>query len=415
MPITRDKRLLLISHHNSYRIAPYIKAARNLGLEVTIASEGQHSLVSEVANGIHVNFTDPDSTLDIILNENRERPFAGVLGSDDQTVELAALCARSLSLPHNPPQAAQRSYRKDLARAQLALSGCHVPGHRLLDLSQPLESQIVGLPWPRVLKPLNMSASRGVIRADNETEFLAACDRLKPIIATASGDFEQHHLLIEDYIDGIEIAYEGFLHQGILNTITIFDKPDPLVGPYFEETIYATPTALDKELQQSIKAVIQKACEAYGLVTGAVHAECRIDAERKVWILEIASRTIGGDCARMLDNGKFGIEELAISLAIDEPLDVSTPEQARAVMMIPVREKGLLRRVEGLLEANRVEHIDNIDIIIREGHELIPLPEGNQYLGYIFASAETSELATAAIRKAYERLRFVTAPVFNIV
>jgi biotin carboxylase len=414
MPITKHKRLLLISHHNSYRIAPYIKAARNLGLEVVIASEGKHSLVSEVANGIHVDFAEPDSTLDTILNENRERPFAGILGSDDQTVELAALCARTLNLPHNPPQAAQCSYRKDLARAQLAQADCPVPFHHLLDLSKSLEKQMAGLPWPCVLKPVNMSASRGVIRTDNEAEFLAACDRLRAIVATASGEFEQQHLLIEEYIDGIEIAYEGYLHHGTLNTITIFDKPDPLIGPYFAETIYVTPTALDEELQQSIKAVIQKACDAYGLVTGAVHAECRIDAERQVWILEIASRTIGGDCARILDNGEFGIEELAISLAIDEPLDVSTPEQARAVMMIPVREKGLLRRVEGLLEASRVEHIDKIDIIIREGHELMPLPEGNQYLGYIFASAETSELATSAIREAYEQLCFITAPVFNI-
>ena len=415
MPKPLDKRLLLISHHNSYRIAPYIKAANNLGLEVTIASEGQHSLVSEVANGIHVNFDDPDSTLDIISEEHSNRPFAGILGSDDQTVELAAHAALSLRLPHNPPRAAQCSFRKDLARAQLALAGCPVPIHCLLDLTRPLDEQMAGLPWPCVLKPLNMSASRGVIRVDNETEFLTACDRLRPIIATASGGFEQQHLLIEDYIDGIEIAYEGFLHHGVLNTITIFDKPDPLVGPYFEETIYVTPTSLDDLLQQNIKSVIQQACDAYGLTTGAIHAECRIDAGRQVWILEIASRTIGGDCARILDNGQFGIEELAISLAIDQPLEFGLPDQARAVMMIPIRKKGLLRRVEGLLEANRVEHIDKVDIIIREGHELIPLPEGNQYLGYIFASAETAELATAAIREAYEQLEFITAPVFNIV
>lgn len=414
MPERHNKRLLLISHHNSYRIAPYIKAAKNLGLEVSIASEGQHSLVSEVANGIHVDFDDPDSTLEVLLKEDLINPFAGILGSDDQTVELAAQAAQVLNLPHNPPQAAQCSFRKDLARAQLALAGCPVPLHCLLDLTKPLIKQMAGLPWPCVLKPLNMSASRGVIRVNNEEEFLTACERLRPIVATALGEFEQQHLLIEDYIDGIEIAYEGYLHRGLLNTITIFDKPDPLVGPYFEETIYVTPTALDEDLQQTIKDVIQSACNAYGLTTGAVHAECRIDDESKVWILEIASRTIGGDCARTLDNDNFGIEELAISLAIDEPLEVSTPELARGVMMIPIRDKGLLRRVEGLLEANRVEHIDNIDIIIREGNELVPLPEGNQYLGYIFASAETPERATAAIREAYALLKFITAPVFKI-
>ena len=408
------KRLLLVSRHNSYRIAPYIKAARNLGLEVTIASEGQHSLVAEVANGMHINFDDPEDALNRILSENHDRPFAGILGSDDQTVELAAQAAKALNLPHNPPDAALCYHRKDLARAQLSLAGCPVPIHCLLDLNLPVECQLAGLPWPCVLKPLSMSASRGVIRVNNEEQFLVACDRLRPIVATATGEFEQTHLLIEEYIDGIEIAYEGFLHKGVLSTITIFDKPDPLVGPYFEETIYVTPSTLDIEQQNSIKDVVQKACMAYGLTTGAIHAECRIDRGSAIWILEIASRTSGGDCARILDNEMSGIEELAISLAIDQPVKVSRPEQARAVMMIPIRQKGLLRRVAGLPEAGRVNHIDKIDIIIREGHELVPLPEGNQYLGYIFASAETPERATAAIREAYALLEFVTAPVFKI-
>ena len=225
---------------------------------------------------------------------------------------------------------------------------------------------------------------------------------------------EQQHLLIEEYIDGIEIAYEGYLQHGELHTVTIFDKPDPLTGPFFEETIYVTPSRLSEALQQNIKQVLQAACRAYGLETGVIHAECRIDSHDKVWILEIASRTIGGDCARMLDNENFGIEELAISLAIDSPIDISMPELARGVMMIPIRKQGLLKRVEGMLQAKRVEHIDSIDVIIPQGHELVPLPEGNQYLGYIFASAETSEQVTEAIRKAHDKLDFITAPVFKI-
>ncbi len=410
----KDKQLLLISHHNSYRIAPYIKAAKNLGISVTIASQGKHSLVTEVASGIHINFDDTASALDEILKENHNTAFSGVLGSDDQTVELAASAAKALNLPHNPPQAARFSHRKDLARAELTLAGCPVPIHCLLDLTQNIEKQIAGLPWPCVLKPLNMSASRGVIRANNEDEFIAACERLRPILATTLGEFEQSHILVEEYIDGIEIAYEGFLHGAVLQTITIFDKPDPLVGPYFEETIYVTPSRLNDELQVSIKDVIQNACTAYGLITGAIHAECRIDENNNIWILEIASRTIGGDCGRILDNEQIGIEELAISLAIGQPVEFNMAEQARGVMMIPVKEKGLLKRVEGLLDANKEKHIDKIDIIIREGHELVPLPEGNQYLGYIFASADSPEQVTAAIREAYAKLRFITAPVFSI-
>ncbi len=410
----KDKQLLLICHHNSYRIAPYIKAAKNLGISVTIASQGKHSLVTEVASGIHINFDDTASALDEILKQNHNTAFSGVLGSDDQTVELAASAAKALNLPHNPPQAARFSHRKDLARAELTLAGCPVPIHCLLDLTQNIEKQIAGLPWPCVLKPLNMSASRGVIRANNEDEFIAACERLRPILATTLGEFEQSHILVEEYIDGIEIAYEGFLHDAVLQTITIFDKPDPLVGPYFEETIYVTPSRLNDELQVAIKDVIQNACTAYGLITGAIHAECRIDENNNIWILEIASRTIGGDCGRILDNEQIGIEELAISLAVGQPVEFNMTEQARGVMMIPVKEKGLLKRVEGLLDANKEKYIDKIDIIIREGHELVPLPEGNQYLGYIFASADSPEQVTAAIREAYAKLRFITAPVFNI-
>jgi len=414
MPPQTRKRLLLISHHNSYRIAPYIKAALTLGLDVTIASEGKHSLVTEVANGIHIDFSNVGSSIDKILTENITKPFSGILGSDDQTVQLAAYIAEALNLPHNPPTAALCSHRKDLARAQLALADCPVPLHCLIDLSLPLTMQIKDLPWPCVLKPLNMSASRGVIRANNEDEFITACERLRPILATAEGEFEQKHVLVEDYIDGIEIAYEGFLQNGELNTITIFDKPDPLVGPYFAETIYVTPSTLSEEIQTSIKSVIQKACSVYGLRTGAVHAECRIDNKNTIWILEIASRTIGGDCGRLLDNENFSVEELAISLAIDEVIETNLPEQARGVMMIPIKESGLLKRVEGLLLARKTAYIDKVDIMIREGHELVPLPEGNQYLGYIFASAESPDLVTSSIRKAYEHLKFVMTPIFKI-
>jgi len=434
-----NKRLLLISHHNSYRIAPYIKAAKNLSLEVSIASQGQHSLVTEVADGIHVDFEDIDGTLRKILNEHAHKPFAGVLGSDDQTVELAAMVAKALKLPHNSPQAAKYSQRKDLARAKLAQANCPVPMHCLLDFSLAIEEPIKeeqiknlpkenmpwenmlwenipwkNIPWPCVIKPLAMSASRGVIRADNKQQFLLACETLEPIIATSQDKFEQTHALIEAYIDGIEIAFEGYLHNGQLHTITIFDKPNPLVGPYFAETIYVSPTQLDKSIQQTLSNVLQKACAAYELSTGAIHAECRIDADNKVWILEIASRTIGGDCARMLDSEGFAIEELAISLAINEPIKVTVPKTARAVMMIPIKQKGLLKRVEGLLAARKVKHIDKVDIIIQQGHELIPLPEGNQYLGYIFASAQTSEMAVTAIRRAYEQLKFISTPIFDI-
>lgn len=414
--ITRQmkKRFLLISQPNSYRIAPYINAARSMGLEVLIASRGEHSLITEVHAGLHIDLDEQTAALDTILKEAAIKPFAGILGSDDSTVELAALAASQLKLPHNPPAAAQISRRKDLARAHLALAGCPVPLHCLIDLSQPLLKQIKGLPWPCVIKPLNMSASRGVIRANNEQEFIAACVRIKDIIADMGDEFEQNHVLVEDYIDGIEVAYEGLLQEGVLTTLALFDKPDPLQGPYFEETIYVTPSTLDTKTQNLIKQRVEQACQAYGLYTGPVHAELRID-DKDAWILEVASRTIGGDCGRTLDSGNgLSIEELTIALAMGNKIEPEPLQGSRGVMMIPVQQAGLLRRVEGQSAAAKVAHIESIDIIVREGHELIPLPEGNQYPGYIFARAETPEMVTRALREAHSKLNFVTAPVFKI-
>jgi len=397
-----------------------------MGLEVLIASRGEHSLVTEVHAGIHVNLEDIPAAVDRISKEARRQPFAGILGSDDSTVELAATIARQLQLPHNPPAAARISRRKDLARAHLALAGCPVPLHCLVDLSKPLDRQLNGLPFPCVIKPLAMSASRGVIRANNKTEFIEACNRIKNIIAESSDDFEKTHVLVEDYIDGIEVAYEGYLQEGLLNTIALFDKPDPLEGPYFEESIYITPSNLGDETQKKIKERVQQACAAYGLNTGPIHAELRID-KQDAWLLELASRTIGGNCARTLDShNEFNLEELTVSLAIGQNVEMKAPENNRGVMMIPIKQGGILRRVEGLSAASRTPCIDNISINVREGHELIPLPEGNQYAGYIFASAgdpcaddsgdnksgnKKYNQVLMALREAHAKLNFVTAPL----
>lgn len=413
------KRLLLISQPSSYRIAPYISAAQNRGLSVLVASRGEYSLISEVYQGLHIDFEAPDEALERILTEAQVQPFHGIIGTDDSTVELAANAARKLGLPHNPPQAARITRRKDLARDELALAGCPIPIHCLVDLSQALDPQMKGmrsknLHWPCVIKPLNMSASRGVIRVNNENEFIDACQRIKNIIAESSDEFERSHVLVEDYIDGIEVAFEGYLENEQLHTLAIFDKPDPLQGPYFQETIYVTPSRLDDSTQEKIKQRVQQTCAAIRLTTGPVHAELRID-ERDAWILEVASRTIGGDCARMLDNGDANsLEELTIALATDTSVNHEALDTSRGVMMIPVPRHGILRRVEGLLAAQKVAHIDKVDIIVHEGHELIPLPEGNQYAGYIFASAKTPEQVEAALREAHAKLNFVVAPMWKI-
>ncbi|MGB5396567.1 MAG: ATP-grasp domain-containing protein, partial [Gammaproteobacteria bacterium] len=257
------------------------------------------------------------------------------------------------------------------------------------------------------------SASRGVIRANNEAQFIAACERIRPIIAESDDEFERSRVLVEHYIDGIEVAFEGYLHEGKLTSLALFDKPDPLTGPYFEETIYVTPSQLSAEQQLKITRRVQQACNAYGLRTGPVHAELRLDAN-DAWILEVASRTIGGDCGRTLDNGiDFNLEALAISLATGKPCKTSKATESRGVMMIPVKQAGLLRRVEGLEAARRTPGVDSVDIIISDGHELIPLPEGNQYPGYIFARGATPAEVINALKSAHAHLNFIVAPVWR--
>lgn len=406
--------LLLITQPDSYRIAPYLNAARDMEIDVMIASRGKYSLVSEVHQGLHIDLDDLDGACAQILRSAQETPFCGVLGCDDSTVEIAAKVANKLGLPHNPPYSARLTRRKDLARAHLAKAGCPVPNHFLLNLEKPVQQQIPIKPWPCVIKPLNMSASRGVIRVNNTQEFLDACERIKTIIATANTVFETTHVLVEQYIDGIEVAFEGYLHNGELRTLALFDKPDPLVGPYFEETIYITPSNLDVATQKLVTKRVAQAASAYGLKTGPIHAELRINNE-DAWILEVACRSIGGDCARTLDNGNdFNLEQLIISLAIGNPVDPMLADEARGVMMIPIPQAGILKRVEGLSAARLVTNVEKVDIIAREGHELIPLPEGNQYPGYIFAKGSSSVDVVNALRSAHEHLNFVIAPVFKI-
>ncbi len=407
-------RVLLIAPHSSYRIAPFIKAARQLGADVLIASQGEHSLVSEVAAGLQIDLQQPEAALCLMIAAARQQPFAAVLGTDDSTVELACRVAAALGLPHNPPRAAHVTRRKDLARDELQRAGLPVPRHQCIDLTRALEPQCAQIDYPCVVKPLAMSASRGVIRANNYTELAAACARIGALIASAEDSEERTRVLVEQYIPGREVALEGMLHHGELRVLALFDKPDPLEGPYFEETYYITPSRLDSDTQALVRKRVAQACAAYGLVTGPVHAELRLHAG-EAWILEVAARTIGGQCARLLRFGTgHGLEEQVIAAALGQPLMPNADSGGAGVLMIPIPRAGILRRVEGLLAAQRVPYVEDIEISVREGYELVPLPEGASYLGFIFARAATPALAEQALREAYACLDIVVAPVWKV-
>lgn len=408
-------RLLLIAPPNSYRTVAYVDAARRCGVQVLIASEGKFSLVSEVAGGLHTDLSDP-AALDVLLAENLQRPFCGVVATDDSTVELGSRVAQSLGLPHNPPSAARLSQRKDLSRQALAAAGVPVPDFRVIDLAAPVGPQLEGFPLPAVIKPLALSASRGVIRADTPVDLLAACARTQAILAADPADdaWLNTHLLLESFVPGPEVALEGLLQGGVLQVLAIFDKPDPLEGPYFEETYYITPSRHAAAVQQQIVASVRAACDGLGLREGPVHAELRIGPAGCV-ILEVASRTIGGECARLLGLGTgHSLEELVIAHATGRPLEVVPQAGGAGVLMIPIPAAGILRRIEGISAARAVPYIEDILINIRDGYELVPLPEGSSYLGFMFAAAPTPAQAEAALRAAHAQLTIVTAPLLRL-
>jgi len=407
-------RLLLVAPHSSYRIAPYLNAAQSLGVDVLVASTSEHSLVSAVAEGLRIDLDHPEHTLKIILDAARERAFTGVIATDDSAVSLAALVAKRLELPHNSADAVQLTHRKDLARARLAEHRVPVPGFTRIDLHADIAAQAATLRFPCVLKPLSLSGSRGVIRVDNAKQAITAAQRIGAIISTLNDEAERRYLLAEDYLPGIEVALEGMLHNGKLQVLALFDKPDPLEGPYFEETYYITPSRLPAAQQALITRRISEACAAYGLTHGPIHAELRLDGQQ-AWILEVAARTIGGQCAQLLKQGSgHGLEELVIAQAIGKPLPVQDADSAAGVLMIPIPKAGILRRVEGLTAARKIKHILDVEIYVREGYELVPLPEGAAYLGFIFARAGEPEQVEAALREAHAQLNFVTAPLWRL-
>ena len=376
-----------------------------------MVSEGEYTLAAE--GGLRVDLGDEEKALESIrAAARREGGFAAVVAPDDATVELAGRVASELGLAGNPPGAARLSRRKDLARAHLAAAGVRVPEFRVLDLRRPLE--LSGMSFPCVVKPIAMSASRGVIRADDTAELAAAVGRVRTIVSGARDEEERSLLLIESFVPGPEVAVEGLLQDGRLEVLAIFDKPDPLDGPFFEESIYVTPSRLGRVAEERIVECVRRAVAAFGLVAGPVHAELRWNAG-EAWLLEAAARTIGGECSRLLRfSAGHSLEEVVLAAAMGRRLPRGLDSAAAGVMMLPTPRPGTLRRVEGVLDALGVPGVDEVSISAGTGTELVPLPEGGAYLGYVFARGETPGSVESSLREAAGRLRTVIAPMWRL-
>jgi len=407
--------LLLLVPTTSYRLDDFRAAAAKLGVPLVVGSDLCHrveDLFGGVEGQVSLDYRRPERAAEQIAEAARARPIRGIVPASDPTAVIAALAAERLGLPHNPPAAARRTANKAAMREALAAAGVPVPRFRLHDLSEAPEAAARRTEYPCVLKPLIFSASRGVIRADDPASFAAAWRRIEALLRRTRAERrpreegEDRKVLVEAFVPGAEVAVEGLLRGGRLELLALFDKPDPLDGPYFEETIYVTPSRHAEPLQAAIAETTARACRALGLAEGPVHAELRLPASGPV-VIEVAARSIGGLCSRTL---RFGagvtLEEVLVAHAMGLPLDALRRERAAAgVMMLPIPRRGVLHGVGGVAEARAVPRVEDVVITAPEGREIEPLPEGDAYLGFLFARAETPAEVEGALRAAHARLR----------
>ena len=351
-------------------------------------------------------------------------PVAAAVGVDDDTAVVAAAINEALGTATNPMGAVLAARDKHRQRVALAGAGIPVPGFVLHPLDENPEEASGGARYPCVLKPLRLSASRGVIRADNPEQFVAAFRRIRRILETADpagcDAAAELGVLVEDYVPGAEVALEGLLVGGRLHVLAIFDKPDPLEGPFFEETIYVTPSRLPADEQRALARCAADAARALGLVTGPIHAELRWNA-RGPWLIELAARPIGGRCSAALRFGKgeagsgkgtATLEELVLRQALGMELPTLEREaQAAGVMMIPIPRVGTLREVRHTAHARAVPLVEDVVITIPAGGAVVPLPEGSRYLGFVFARGPSPVVVEAALREAHRRLDAIIDPL----
>ena len=389
-----------------------MEAAERLGIEVVAASEKASTLADKNPSGLMtLDFLNPEASARTVRQFSKKFPINAVIPVDEDTAVVAAAIGKELSLPHNSIEAAYAARNKHRMRQLLHDANAPIPDFQLFSFNDELEEIAHSVKYPCVLKPLFLSASRGVIRADNPQEFVDAFCRLENLLQEPElierGREASRQFLVEQFIPGDEVALEGLMVNGELQVLALFDKPDPLDGPYFAETIYVTPSRISAELQSEIVKVTAKAAKALGLREGPVHAELRIN-DQGVWILEIAARSIGGLCSRTLRFGAgIALEDLILRHALGLELDSMERErQPAGVMMIPVPRAGTFKAINGLDDARAVPCIEEVKITAHFKQQVRPLPEGSIYLGFIFSRAETPEQVEAALREAYGRLEF---------
>jgi biotin carboxylase len=415
-------RILLLAATTGYQTRVFADAAARLGISVVLGTDRCHALEDPWGDqATAVRFHEPFRSAKTLETLAKVLPFDAIVAVGDHPVFLAAVTAERLGIPYNRPAAVAACRDKYLARESFRLAGLRVPQYFKVNIDDDPGVAAARAPYPSVLKPLGLSASRGVIRADTPGQFIAAFQRIKALLETRDiarlREEQNRHIQVESFIEGREFALEGILTGGRLETLALFDKPDPLNGPYFEETIYVTPSRESAGVQRELCETAERAVRALGLERGPVHIELRLNGEG-AWILEVAARPIGGLCAKALrfDPGGMPLEELILRHALGEDVrGARLMDAASGVMMIPVPRGGIYEDAAGLDRAEAVPGVAEVIITAKQGQKILPWPEGASYLGFIFARGETPDAVERALRIAHAELQFRIAATLRVV
>jgi len=405
-------RVAIVLPSATYRSEDFVQAALGLDLDLTIVSEGAQLLL-DGDDFLKIDCAQPNEAAKQIARLHSRSPLSAVLAADDQGVVIAALAAQKIGLAHNPPESVAATKNKVMLRRALRGS-VRQPVYQVLPRGFDAGEVAGDVGYPVVIKPLSLPGSRGVIRANTAEEARSAARRLRRILVRAHAN-PNDPILIERYVPGIEVALEGVLSDGNLTVLAVMDKPDPLIGPFFEETIYLAPSQLHPEMLDEIASVVETATRTLGLRVGPIHAELRLDGSAVV-LIELAARPIGGLCGRALRFGLLGssLETVLLRAALGRTtLGLLRQDPGVGVMMIPIPQRGTLRSISGRTEALEVSWITSVDLSIPLGSFVEPLPEGDRYLGFIFAAAPTPGEAETALRAAHSLLTIEIEPDSN--
>lgn len=410
-----DEAVLFVTTAYSYRTRDFVAAAEALGMQWYALSDAPVAGID--AARVHVCETSDWQTVEAWLAHvhPRQLRFMAVHALDDSGATVAGRIAAVLGLSSNHPDAVVAARNKWVMRQAMARMAVPMPHCQRFTSNDALADVLAAVAFPCVIKPTELNGSRGVIRANDAHEFRMAHARLLHLLQEIYPDQHVHEYLVEAYVPGGEVALEGMMDAGHLHVLALFDKPDPLEGPFFEETIYVTPSRLSMEQQRHIAEITGVAARSLGIVNGPVHAELRIN-DTGVFVIEIAARSIGGLCSRTL---RFGSAESLEMLIVRQSVGMwhSAParqQNAGGVMMIPIPAAGILRRVDGVAHAERVPLIESVEITAPLHHPIRMLPEGDSYLGFIFARGPDPVAVEAALRQAHACLKFDIMPAIQL-